>query len=74
MELTKEQQSAIVAYLKSKKEFDTNNSKTGYSQKLSSNVKQAVSELKKLFSIEEFNFLTSAAYLPELEKHFLGGK
>lgn len=76
MELTSKQQNALVNYLTAKKEFDKHieAAKIGWSSKMLKAQKDAAKELKNHFSEEEYDFLTCAAYLPELEKHFLGGK
>ncbi|MDD3157010.1 hypothetical protein [Anaeromusa sp.] len=76
MDLTNKQQESLVNYLKAKREFNrhVDAAKIGWSSKMLKAVKDAAKELKNHFSEEEYDFLTSAAYFPELENHFLGGK
>ena len=45
--------------------------KIGYSGEKYDNLKSKIEELKKVFPAEEIEFLTSAAYRPELIAQFL---
>jgi len=70
--MTAEQEKALINYLKATKAFDTSlkYAKRGYGADLSMAVQKSVAELKKLFSQEEVDYLTCAAYQPEIMAHY----
>jgi hypothetical protein len=71
--LTQEQIIAIKKYLTAVIALDKHLEKAsiGYRPRFVDAVKRSKEELAKLFSQDEVDFLTSAAYRPELIAHFL---
>jgi hypothetical protein len=71
--LTQEQVTAIKNYLTAQIVLDKHLAvtKTGYDPKLTEAVKLTVSELKKVFTQDEVDFLINAAYRSDLVNSFL---
>ena len=73
MNLTAEQTTAIVNYLNAEIALENHLGKAtqGYNPTFTNAVKIEVENIKKLFAQDEVDFLTSAAYRPELINTFI---